>query len=75
MAKQEFSDTEFGIDPNRNYDTKEAAPLLGLQPCTLEAARCRGGGGPRYFKAGRLVKYPGRFLIAYIEATSVRQNL
>ena len=61
-----MANEQFGIDPNRNYPTTEAAALVGLKPCTLEAKRCRGG-GPRYFKAGRLVKYPGAYLIDYIE--------
>lgn len=60
-----MANEQFGIDPTRNYSTPEAAPLLGVKPCTLEAKRCRGD-GPRYFKAGRLVKYPGSYLIDYI---------
>lgn len=36
--------------------TPEAAEYLGLQPATLEIWRCRGG-GPRFCKIGRSVKY------------------
>jgi len=38
-------------------DTPEAADYLGLKPRTMEKLRIVGG-GPRYQKLGRRVKYP-----------------
>lgn len=37
-------------------DSDQAADYLGLKRTTLEAWRCRGG-GPKFVKLGRLVKY------------------
>jgi hypothetical protein len=37
-------------------DTTQAAARLGLKPCTLEKWRSTGG-GPRYVKLGRCVRY------------------
>ena len=36
--------------------TEEAAELIRLQPCTIEAWRVRGG-GPEFVKFGRAVRY------------------
>jgi predicted DNA-binding transcriptional regulator AlpA len=47
-------------------NTPEAAEYLGLQPATLEAWRCRGG-GPRFVKMGRAVRYTPADLYKYIE--------
>lgn len=47
-------------------NTPEAAKYLGLQPATLEAWRCRGG-GPRFVKLGRAVRYRWADLHEYIE--------
>lgn len=64
----------FGIDPNRNYTTKEAAKdVLRCKPCTLESQRCSGS-GPRFVKAGRRVLYPGSFLIEYMESRTVENT-
>jgi hypothetical protein len=41
---------------NQNYQTEEAAKILGVRPCTLEAWRCRGG-GPEFLKLGKAVRY------------------
>ena len=38
------------------FDTKDAARLLGLHPDTLRRLR-RVGGGPRYVKIGRAIRY------------------
>lgn len=43
-------------EANPRMDTAAAAEYLGLQPETLDTWRCRGG-GPAFFKAGRLVRY------------------
>lgn len=48
-------------------NTVEAAAYLGLQRCTLEAWRCRGG-GPRFVKLGRSVRYTLADLNAWIDA-------
>lgn len=47
--------------------TKEAAKYLGLKRTTLEAWRCRGG-GPRYLKLGRSVRYRLSDLDAWVES-------
>jgi len=47
--------------------TDEAADYLGLQKSTLEAWRCRGG-GPRFVKLGRAVRYRARDLDDWIES-------
>lgn len=49
----------------RLYTTEEAAALLGISPRTLETARQRGG-GPRYYRVGRCVRYAKSDLIAYL---------
>ena len=40
----------------KNYRTKEAATILDVQPCTMEAWRVRGG-GPVFLKMGKAVRY------------------
>ena len=49
--------------------TEEAANYLGLQPTTLEAWRCRGG-GPKHFRFGRSVRYRIGDLEAWSETRS-----
>ena len=53
-------------------DSNEASGYLGLKRTTLEAWRCRGG-GPKFVKLGRLVKYRLADLDEFIEAR-VRSN-
>ena len=53
-------------------DSNQAAGYLGLKRTTLEAWRCRGG-GPKFVKLGRLVKYRRSDLDEFIEAR-VRSN-
>ena len=48
------------------YNTIAAADYLLVQPCTLEAWRCRGG-GPFYLKIGRAVRYTEPDLIEFLE--------
>ena len=50
----------------RLLDTKSAALFLGLSKKTLEAYRLRGG-GPAYYKAGR-IRYSEADLIAWLES-------
>lgn len=45
------------METNQTFlDSDQAAEYLGLKRSTLEAWRCRGG-GPKFVKMGRLVKY------------------
>jgi len=53
-------------------DTKQAARYLGLSPNTLEAWRSRGG-GPRYVKYPRAVRYRVTDLDAFMDG-GVRSN-
>ena len=53
-------------------DTRQAAQYLDLQPATLEAWRCRGG-GPIYLKLGRSVKYRLSDLDAWVHSR-LREN-
>ena len=53
-------------------DSSQAADYLGVKRTTLEAWRCRGG-GPKFVKLGRLVKYRQSDLDNFIEAR-VRSN-
>jgi predicted DNA-binding transcriptional regulator AlpA len=54
--------------PNsRPRNTLEAAEKLGVRPCTLEAWRHRGG-GPKYVKFGRAVRYYDNDLDQFIES-------
>ncbi len=53
-------------------DTKQAARYLGLSPNTLEAWRSRGG-GPRFVKYPRAVRYRVADLEAYM-ADGERSN-
>lgn len=48
-------------------NTPEAAAYLGLQRTTLEAWRCRGG-GPKFVKLGRSVRYRSSDLDTWIES-------
>ena len=56
----------------KNFRTKEAAELLGVEPCTLEAWRCRGG-GPVFLKMGRAVRYRDDDLTRFMESR-LRKN-
>jgi hypothetical protein len=62
------------IDPDALYSTGPAAKGLDLEASTLEAWRCRGG-GPRFIKVGRLVKYRGRDLIAFLDERTCRNTI
>ena len=48
-------------------DSEQAANYLGLKRTTLEAWRCRGG-GPKFVKLGRLVKYRQADLDDFVES-------
>jgi hypothetical protein len=53
-------------------DTREAAGFLGMSPATLEAWRTRGG-GPKYHKFGKAVRYSRPDLEEFASA-SVRSS-
>ena len=48
----------------------QAALLLGVSTCTLQAWRVRGG-GPPYVKIGRAVRYQRRALVTFQERHTV----
>ena len=52
--------------------TKEAAALTGLAPITLAKLRCSGG-GPKFLKIGRAVRYRPEAVDAWL-AGKVRDN-
>ena len=60
------------MEQKRFLDSDEAADDLGLQRTTLEAWRCRGG-GPRFVKLGRAVRYRQADLDEWIESR-IREN-
>jgi predicted DNA-binding transcriptional regulator AlpA len=47
--------------------TDQAAEVLGFSPRALEAWRCRGG-GPRYVRVGRSIRYRPSDLEAWTQA-------
>lgn len=55
------------VDPP--MDPKGAADYLGLAVLTLADLRCKGG-GPVFYKAGRLVRYRKSTLDAWLESRS-----
>ena len=57
-------------DPDAAYNETEAASFLGVSVRTLQAWRVRGG-GPRYLKIGRSVRYQRRALTSFQEKHSV----
>jgi len=54
------------------FTTIETAQKLRIQPCTLEAWRCRGG-GPVFVKFGRAVRYRLSDLEAFVNGAK-REN-
>jgi hypothetical protein len=52
--------------PEPLHDQEWAASIIGCKPKTLEAWRTRGG-GPPFVRVGRLAKYRGSDLHAWIE--------
>jgi predicted DNA-binding transcriptional regulator AlpA len=56
--------TSIAHDPDSALTENQAADFLGLSVRTLQAWRVRGG-GPRYVKIGRAVRYQRRELAAF----------
>ena len=57
-------------DDLRLLDQAQAAELLQVSPRTLEGWRCRGG-GPRFVRVGRRVRYRLQDLRAWLDERTV----
>jgi len=57
-------------DDLRLLDQAQAAELLQVSPRTLEGWRCRGG-GPRFIRVGRRVRYRLQDLRAWLDEHTV----
>jgi predicted DNA-binding transcriptional regulator AlpA len=57
-------------DPDSALTENQAAEFLGLSVRTLQAWRVRGG-GPRYAKLGRAVRYRRSELVSFQQAHTV----
>lgn len=56
--------TSIAADPDAALNENQAADFLGVSVRTLQAWRVRGG-GPRYTKIGRSVRYQRRELVSF----------
>lgn len=54
------------IDPDTLYAAEDTSAILNAPQTTLSNWRYRGG-GPRFIKTGRLVRYRGQDLLDYLE--------
>jgi predicted DNA-binding transcriptional regulator AlpA len=57
-------------DPDAALNEAQVAEFLGVSVRTLQAWRVRGG-GPRYVKIGRSVRYQRRQLVAFQQSHTV----
>ena len=62
--------TSVAADPDAALNENQAADFLGVSVRTLQAWRVRGG-GPRYCKIGRAVRYQRRELVSFQETHTV----
>jgi hypothetical protein len=62
--------TSIATDPDAALNETQAAEFLGVSVRTLQAWRVRGG-GPRYCKIGRAVRYQRKILIAFQEERTI----
>jgi hypothetical protein len=62
--------TSVAADPDAALNETQAAEFLSLSVRTLQAWRVRGG-GPRYCKIGRAVRYQRRELVSFQETHTV----
>jgi predicted DNA-binding transcriptional regulator AlpA len=62
--------THLAHDPDAALTESQAADFLGLSVRTLQAWRWRGG-GPKFCKLGRSVRYPRRELVAFQQSKTV----
>ena len=58
------------VDPDAAFNENQAAEFLGVSTRTLQAWRVRGG-GPRYCKIGRAVRYRRRELVSFQDTNTV----
>jgi hypothetical protein len=70
MNKITSAPPALSADPDAAYNETEAASFLGVSVRTLQAWRVRGG-GPRYLKIGRSVRYQRRSLTSFQKEHSV----
>ena len=74
MRKQAVSDHHskepIPADPDSLLTEIQSAQLLNLSTRTLQTWRLRGG-GPRFVKAGRAVRYRRRDLLQWIEQATI----
>ncbi len=70
MAYARSRDGTLPTDPDVLLTEYQAATLLGHPVRTLQAWRYRGG-GPRFVKASRSIRYRRRDLVAWIEAATL----
>jgi hypothetical protein len=69
-APESLPPPSLNADPDAAYAENLAAAFLGVSVRTLQAWRVRGG-GPRYCKIGRAVRYPRRTLIEFQKTHTV----
>jgi hypothetical protein len=62
--------TSIAADLDAALNENQAAQFLGVSVRTLQAWRVRGG-GPRYCKIGRAVRYQRRALVSFQEEHTV----
>jgi hypothetical protein len=62
--------TSFAADPDAALNENQAAEFLGISVRTLQAWRVSGG-GPRYCKIGRAVRYQRRVLVSFQQEHTV----
>jgi predicted DNA-binding transcriptional regulator AlpA len=62
--------TSIAADLDAALNENQAAEFLGVSVRTLQAWRVRGG-GPRYVKSGRSVRYQRRELVAFQQSHTV----
>jgi predicted DNA-binding transcriptional regulator AlpA len=65
-----MSATSLTIDPDAAFNENQAAEFLGISVRTMQSWRVKGG-GPRYCKIGRAVRYQRSELVSFQKAHTV----
>jgi hypothetical protein len=73
IAEPVVEPAPLGADLDAGYNENQAATFLGVSVRTLQAWRVRGG-GPKFAKLGRAVRYQRRTLIDFALAHTVRST-
>lgn len=60
-------------NPDALLNERQAAMLLGMSARTLQEWRYRGG-GPKFVKTGRSIRYRRRDLMAWIDAATLENT-